>query len=846
MGTTLQEHLDRYLEACKGDDPAALLPLMHTEVVRSMGGKAKFLRTMAAVIDARRLNGNARGNAQGMTLEHIGPIQSSGPTYRLAFVQIRFPLFFGGKSILETVTPVVALSKDGEKTWIFLEANEDGVSLLMKAEGSKLKLPPRPEPELQMGAQEEVVAGIDAEFRKVMLGQATDGALRSTDPPASKAERALRAVFLERFKLMFQQILQRRLEKPWAGRHFETAWTHITKSFEAVEAAARVEELAEGRHTGAFKTGTSTIESQVTDLLTHLVPLLFSLYDTYLPNDASGWIARVDRILDTRVPEYRLAVDATRITIECDGFQLTGSPAGYLSLIGGLWGIARSKTLNETPCVRYVYELGRNMPRGDFLIRKAAEHLPERFVALAGALKAHGSRDATVEAELLLYQLLRNLEYSDLPQWPELIVELKSSFSEKTVARLDGYQDVPNSSATTHQAAIKKLAASKYLTSRNPFDRLLLVQRLHGHVHDTDSNLLRVLKIFSSFLPLLADKHPLVRDLMAETADLLAANLFYSRAYEQVLPLLTQLIDLGINLDINLARRWECSLVLGREEEARRDWERLQPMVRPWEPAPAQYAGLHTRYPNYDFWQLFGYLRMAQTHLQWAAGRDPCKYVVKKKTSVPKARRDQHRQTADEYVSVVLRKTEEFANTYNAFEVGPIFAELRVELARLKKENIYGRAAGRYVMHSQYVEHLVKEGPVRVTTASISRSGLFKKTEGRHYVLAADTASIDSPQPGDAMGFEYRVEGEPLSRGVQTTIQVFHAPPDSPSEARAPIANYEAISYVGMNNAFFWAFETDDDQRPGRWSIEMAIKAGETTAIPLTWNFEIAPARGQA
>jgi len=275
------------------------------------------------------------------------------------------------------------------------------------------------------------------------------------------------------------------------------------------------------------------------------------------------------------------------------------------------------------------------------------------------------------------------------------------------------------------------------------------------------------------------------------------------------------------------------------EEEASQDWNDLQRMVKPWEPAPAQHSGLHTRYPNYDFWQLFGYLRMARAHLEWAAGGDPCKYVVKKKTRVDNDRRNRHVKTADEYISIVLHKMEEFTNTYNAFEAGPIFAEVRVELARFSKENIYGKAAKKFVMHSQFVEHLVKEGPVSVKAARISRSGLFRRTEGRHYVLADDTTSIHSPQQGDAMGFEYRVEGEPLSRGVQTSIHVYHAPPDSAPESRAPVANYDAISYVGMNNAFFWAFETEDDKRPGSWSIEMAIQVGNKKEIPLTWRCEI-------
>jgi hypothetical protein len=144
--------------------------------------------------------------------------------------------------------------------------------------------------------------------------------------------------------------------------------------------------------------------------------------------------------------------------------------------------------------------------------------------------------------------------------------------------------------------------------------------------------------------------------------------------------------------------------------------------------------------------------------------------------------------------------------------------------AEVRKENIYGKAAKGYVMHSQYVDHLVRKCPVEVKTARIFRSGLFKRTEGRHFVLAAGTTSIDSPEQGDAMGFEYKVEGAPVSRAVPTTIHVYHTPPGSTSDSRTPMANYEAISYVGMNHAFFWSFETEGDKKPGSWSIEMAIK----------------------
>jgi len=51
---------------------------------------------------------------------------------------------------------------------------------------------------------------------------------------------------------------------------------------------------------------------------------------------------------------------------------------------------------------------------------------------------------------------------------------------------------------------------------------------------------------------------------------------------------------------------------------------------------------LHTRYPNYDFWQLFGYLRLAKAHMTWAAGGDPCEYLASRKKSLSKTLRDRH------------------------------------------------------------------------------------------------------------------------------------------------------------------------------------------------------------
>ena len=96
-----------------------------------------------------------------------------------------------------------------------------------------------------------------------------------------------------------------------------------------------------------------------------------------------------------------------------------------------------------------------------------------------------------------------------------------------------------------------------------------------------------------------------------------------------------------------------------------------------------------------------------------------------------------------------------------------------------------------------------------------------------------------TPQHGSAMGFEYHIEGEPVRRSLPTVIEVYHTPADSTPDSRTSIAKYDSISYVGMNNAFYWAFETEDDKKPGSWRIEMAITLENGQALPLTWSFEI-------
>jgi hypothetical protein len=137
-----------------------------------------------------------------------------------------------------------------------------------------------------MGNLEEVVAGTEAQFRKAMLSSALAGALPSMDVPfagpASKAERALRTQFLERLKPTFEQIFQQRFEKKWATLYFETTWTYITKSFRSgtsarvAAAAPRDKKARAGHRKDVEKAGQSTIESQVTDLFTHLYGSAFT------------------------------------------------------------------------------------------------------------------------------------------------------------------------------------------------------------------------------------------------------------------------------------------------------------------------------------------------------------------------------------------------------------------------------------------------------------------------------------------------------------------------------------------------------------------------------------------
>lgn len=571
----------------------------------------------------------------------------------------------------------------------------------------------------------------------------------------------------------------------------------------------------------------SEIELKTSDLFNSLVPFLFSFYDRYLPNDSFAWETKTIRILDTPLPNYNISVDGVKITVQCNDLQLNGSPTTFVALIGRLWGIARGKILGETACARLLYEVGVSMPDGDYLIERCVENFLDQYVALMSELKKADGAAENEEAELLLYQILQNITigYQLKDKYPLLGERLVKLFSPDMVKEFSGHPRIPNTEATTHQAVIKKLAQSDYLTSDRTVHKIILLEILHGHIYSTDSNFLRVLKIFQTFLPLLEDRHPWVRYLMWETMDMIASKLFYYHAYEHMLPILDRLIENGMNLDINVARRFECRLALDDEKAAQEDWKRLQQIVKPWEPAPAQHSGFHTTYPNYHFWQLFSYLRIAEAHIKWGQGSDPCKYVIKRKGKIPpKEFSEKHFQAANNYISVVAEKMPQFIRDNNAFEVGKIFAELQVELGKLMRKDLYQEQSKNFVMHLDYVQHLLTQRPLNIQTIKMLKCGLFKRIEGRHFEFMEETTSIHSAERGFAFGIEYFVEGEPLSHIVSTVFQVYYRSLEAPPESKVSIGEYKAVSYVGQKNAFYWSFDTEEDKKAGVWSIEIRVE----------------------
>jgi len=70
------------------------------------------------------------------------------------------------------------------------------------------------------------------------------------------------------------------------------------------------------------------------------------------------------------------------------------------------------------------------------------------------------------------------------------------------------------------------------------------------------------------------------------------------------------LCERGINLDLQLARRWECLASFGRDAEAEAAWEKVQALTQSYEAAPRQHGGRHFSHASYDVWRAFGELRL--------------------------------------------------------------------------------------------------------------------------------------------------------------------------------------------------------------------------------------------
>jgi DKNYY family protein len=531
------------------------------------------------------------------------------------------------------------------------------------------------------------------------------------------------------------------------------------------------------------------------------IEILFPVFDEVQSNDDADAIRasfeQPPRAADS--VDFTMTVDGALLTIECDGHVLAASFAGYLTALGALWGIARKKVIGSTPCVRMVDERGVLVSKGDVLIRQTTRRtLPDLFDACE-LLARSGHLE---EAELVAYQLDNGVAYMNTAEGRTYALRLQQL---RAAYRLEIHERsaLRCVDATTAHAVMKKLTASSYPLSPHALERVAVAERFHRLVEDVfDGDPIRFNDAAILLLPLLHDSHPLVRDLMWQSLDFFVSKLFLHHEYQLCLEHVSVLIARGINLDINLARRWECLRAAGRDAEAEQDWNALLSMTSERDRAPRQHPGLHTDYPNYFFWQVGGYLRLG---------------------------------TADA-IAIAAQHITKLADRYNAFVSGPVLGNLLVDLNERVKLWDYG--TNDYVMHLHYVEHVLTKRPYELNAVDVRRSGLYRKDRGPFFDLMSSSDHV-APAIGQAYGIEYRLAGAPLCRTVPTTIRVYRRQdPDAPDE-HPPLATYESVSYVGMDNAFYWVFDEAGEIAPAFWTIDIAIDPEGPRPLETVHRFEV-------
>lgn len=512
----------------------------------------------------------------------------------------------------------------------------------------------------------------------------------------------------------------------------------------------------------------------------------FEVFELQLPNDASS--ARAAPPPPDALPPHVASLEGDSVVVRFDGGVLRGKLSGFELLAGELWARSRGKLADDTPCLRVLPTRAVGVPASE-------------LVDVAALLHAAGHTD---EARALLRLALDNGERSGPAQAPR-----RGASANLDAARDAGYRAArrlgaaaelprtPTPDGSTTQAAMKWLVAQGWHTSPDLLLRRAVGEWVYDLANNTSGDVARLYDEAGALHVLLDDAQPFVRYAAASGFELIASKLAYKQD-EAAASLARALVQRGFNVDLNAARLWEALSLRGDDVGAAAAWDVVRRSTSRLERAPRRHSGLHTDYPDYEYWRLFAHLRIA---------------------GALRARGDAASTSrARGHLEAVAQQLPRHIEEDSTWRTGGIMAELLEARARVTDEDRI--IEPRFVMHRQYVERRLARTPFEVGALVIEAAGTFTRRGARELAFAHAETPVVAAR-GVSFGLEYRVTGAPLARQLPTRVTV---------ERPGGRATYTVNSYLGLKNSFTWRFDADDELEPGAWRFTLEVFEGEPAA----------------
>ncbi len=546
------------------------------------------------------------------------------------------------------------------------------------------------------------------------------------------------------------------------------------------------------------------------EVVTLLLPRYFELFDRMLPNDDVAGLATVGRL--TEVPECSIALDGPDLTVTAKLAGGDRSCVGRTSclelLAAEVYSAVRGEELAGTLSLRV-------LPKACKWPTVQSDEIPlwHRQLDLVYLLEKAGEHD---ESRLLLAQAMR--EQRACPRTGDLATDPRLRAEKLVPDVLVGLPGPVAAQGSTTQAAMKWIIKQGLHTSPDSVVRRSVADEVLAMVRSTSGEPVRFAGLGAPLLGMLQDSEPAVRARAAIAFDLLASKLFYFQAYEAAQSMAAALAEGGFNLDIQLARQWECFAAVGRDEEAERAWEGALALNQHGGRAPRQHTGLHMDYPSLEVWRAFGELRLVEAHGWAAKAEHPSKELRKKKQALEANDADPATwiARAKERAANATQTMERLALDAPAAEIGLCLAEFAEGLAKVTD---VGRVDGAgFVMHSQYVDFRRYGVPYTADAGAIEFTGEFESTGGGQFRALAEGTAIPC-ELGRAFGIEYRFAGGPLGRRLPGSVRV-----ERPTlGGKVRVDDYPILVYLGLRENFVFLLESPEELAAGEWTFTITL-----------------------